>query len=51
MPPPVQLNDLETMEQEGLVRLLLNKGIITREELLKEVTAAQIKAQDKRGEN
>ena len=38
-------------EQEGLVRLLVNKGIITREELLEEIKAAQVEAQDKRREN
>jgi hypothetical protein len=51
---PVSMEELtmsNMWQQEGLVSLLVKKGLITRDELLNEVKAAQIEAQDKRREN
>ena len=51
---PISYEDLAIsnyFEQEALVRLLVRKGIITKEELIKEVQEVQREQSNRRREN
>ena len=51
---PISIEELafsNMWQAEGLVSPLEKKGLITREELLEEIRAAQIETEEKRREN